>query len=367
MPIALPFFHSLLASKRTKDRELWLRIAGDILNCDTNAATAIDPSLEAAILSRLERADPKTRLEVAKQLAKGPNLRRRVADAFIERDDAAGRWLLIHAERLPEETLVRALAEPRCARWLAERGDLSEQTIDDLVASQDFPTFVALAHNPGLALNAPHFGSLAAAAREAPDPTLAKALLARSPMRTECAALFLEASSQERREILVALQRAELGQVRRLKLRGADADRIARLEHAAIEGRREAFVDDITAGLGCSRELALRFVTDRSGELLATALAALRAPYEIIVRALTAIDLANGEGYRRLASLAQLQGLISPTAATLVVAALTDARADREATPTALPMRRAGSTSTREPVREPRALVLDENRTRETR
>jgi len=360
---ALPFLHSLLASPRAKDREIWLRIAGDILN---SKATAIDPGLEVEFLLCLDRADPETRLEAARQLAKRQGMRRRVANAFAQRDDAAGRWFLIHAQGLPEETLIRALAEPRCARWLAERGDLSGRAVDDLVASQDFPTLVALARNPRLPLNSLQFTALAAAAREASDPALSQALLARTPLRTECAGLFLEASSQQRREILVALQRAELGQARRLKLRDGNADRNARLERAAIEGRRGAFVDDVSAGLDCSRDLALRLVDDSSGELLATALAALRAPNDLIVRALTAIDLADGEGYRRLASLSRLQGVISPTAATLVIAALTGARPDRESAPTASPTRWAGSAPTREPAREPRALARGDPRARET-
>jgi hypothetical protein len=231
----------------------------------------------------------------------------------------------------------RALEDPRRARALAERADLAPETIDDLAANEDLPTLVALARNHRIILLRRVFARLVARASEEvaenADRTLCEALLERSPASAYCAPLFLEAAARQRAEILLAVQRSELGQTRPLAFNEVDAEALNALERHAIEGRKDLLAADLAAALGLSVELARRIVADPSGEPQAVALVALGAPNDLMVRTLTALDIADRSDYRRLGALARLQGALSRASATVTMAALRGAKPARAASP----------------------------------
>jgi hypothetical protein len=152
-------------------------------------------------------------------------------------------------------------------------------------------------------------------------------------MSAHCAPLFLEATPRQRADILLAVQRSELGQSRALLFGAVDADLLGALERHAIEGRKDFMAADLAATLNSSLELARRIVDDSSGEPQALALAALGAPNDLMVRTLTALDIADRSDYRRLGALARLQGAFSRASATVVIAALRGAKPARSASP----------------------------------
>ena len=92
-----------------------------------------------------------------------------------------------------------------------------------------------------------------------------------------------------------------------------------------MERQSELFEADLAAALGCSSALAARIAGDPSGEPLAVALAAIRAPNDVCVRILTSRDMAEGPDYRRLGALARLQGALGVAAARTVIAAIVGA------------------------------------------
>jgi hypothetical protein len=333
----LPFLRSLASSPREEDRELWLRIATDIMTSDDSVAETIDVGFEADFLRCCELADETTRLAIAKRLAATLRAPPRLVAALSERVDAAGQWMMAHAKRLSDETMRRALEDPRRARALAERANLAPEMIEDLAASEDLPTLIALARNRHAILLHRVFTRLASRAGEElaenSGRALCQALLERIPMSAHCAPLFLEATPGQRADILLAVQRYELGQSRSLLFGDIDADLLGALERHAIEGRKDFMAADLAATLNASIELATRIVDDPSGEPQALALAALGAPNDLMVRTLTALDIADRSDYRRLGALARLQGALSRASATVVIAALRGAKPARSASP----------------------------------
>ena len=94
------------------------------------------------------------------------------------------------------------------------------------------------------------------------------------------------------------------------------------LELTAVARQPARFVATLAEALDCDPGLAQRIVEDVSGEPLAVALAALGASNEVLVRVLTSNDLASGESYGRIRTLARLNNALDRNAATMIVAAM---------------------------------------------
>jgi hypothetical protein len=235
--------------------------------------------------------------------------------------------VLRYAAVLPRERLVAAAASDGArARAVAQRDDLDAELVAILADHSEVETLVALASNCRAPIEPRLYAVLARRARQGvagtQDRRLAEALLERAPTRLDEAALFLEADSGRRAEIMAAAQRAALAEPRTL-LRSRDASQaVARLERYALEAEPERFVGALAQALGCSLELADRIAGDSSGEPLAVALAAIGAPSDVAVRVLTSRDLQDGADYRRVGALARLKDALNPAAAALVMAAM---------------------------------------------
>jgi hypothetical protein len=311
---------------------LWLRIASDLIVRTDRAGSALGAEFEAQFSECLEYADEAARLDLAQKLCGAMRSPGRIVQAFLNRADAAAAWTLAHAPRLPPEALRRAAGSRLLSRSLAERDDLDEDIIDELLASGDAETRRALAGNAAAKLRRDQLAELVVQARLSiatdQDFRLAVALLRRSPMSVAFAPLFLVASPSQRAQILLAAQRAELGRDTNAKFVEVSPDAIADLERHALERQTELFEADLAGALGCSGEMAALIARDPSGEPLAIALAALRAPNEVCVRILTSRDMAEGPDYRRLGSLARLQGALSVAAARAVISAVVGQSSD---------------------------------------
>ncbi len=158
--------------------------------------------------------------------------------------------------------------------------------------------------------------------------------------------MFLEASSAQRRAILLAAQRAELGRKASAAAPSLDEKTASRLEFAAMAGDFGEFAEILGATLGADPQLAQRMAADPAGEPLAVALVALGAPRDVAVRIMTAHDMRAGEGFPRIHALARLSDQLSPAAARRIVSALIGAPGARAAAalPTA-PSRQAAHPS----------------------
>lgn len=212
----------------------------------------------------------------------------------------------------------------------------------------DLDSLIALASATSARLKSDQIEALVARARalaEAGDARLARALLARGPVRLEHAALFLEADAEQRLSVLLAVQRAELGR-KTGPLRELDLALAEPLEFSAIAGRRAEFADALALALGVSPALAARIGADPGGEALVVALAALGAPRDLGVRILTARDMSESAGaFPRLHALARLAGQLSAPAARRLIGALAGVAPTPALAPPAAPPREVETPS----------------------
>ncbi len=323
---AFPFLTSLAASESPRDRRIWLRVASDhFVASQANDPGAIGRFADA-MASRLEVADPVTRLEIARKLAPCPRTPVRLLALFDSVDSEAGDYTLQHAVAYNRGALARAIGRgARRAIAIARRNNLDPTLVGILAGSEDVDVLTALAANPSAPLEGAVLARLIWRARrqteEVGERRLADALLERRPAQPENAALFLVATPSQRVEILLAVQRAQLGRPPS-SLIAAQPMKLDELELAAVSRRPDRFLATLAEALDCDLGLARRIVEDPSGEPLAVALAALGAANDVLVRVLISNDLSAGDSYQRIRALARLNNALNRNAAMLVIAAL---------------------------------------------
>jgi uncharacterized protein (DUF2336 family) len=323
---AFPFLTSLAASESPRDRRIWLRVASDhFVASQASDPEAIERFAEA-MAPRLNTADALTRLEIARKLAPCAQTPRKLLALFESFDSETGDYVLQHAVAYDHAALKQAVGRSmRHAVAVAKRERLSPSLISVLAKHNEAEVVAALAANDSARLDGSTLGLLLRRARDeaeqSGDRRLVDALLGRRPMRPENATLFLSATPDQRVEILLAAQRAQLGRPAG-PIFAAERERLHELELAAVARQPDRFVAILAEALNCDLDLARRIVDDPSGEPLAAALAALGAANEIVVRVLISTDLSAGASYRRIRALARLNNALNRNAAMLVIAAL---------------------------------------------
>ena len=126
------------------------------------------------------------------------------------------------------------------------------------------------------------------------DRRLAEALLDRRPLRSQCAALFLVADPLQRVEILLAAQRAQIGQPPGL------LSRSRKLSSTTLSARLSRAIQIISCPRSRRPLIATRRWRDASSTIpranrLPSRMAALGASGDVLVRVLIANDLEAGE------------------------------------------------------------------------
>jgi hypothetical protein len=323
-----PFLSSLAASESARDRRIWLRVASDhFVAAEPDDPDAIEIFAEF-MASKLDAADPQTRLDIARKLSTSGRTPLRLLARLEATGPEVSDLVLEHAIAYSDRELIQAVATgPREAIAVAKRKALGS-TLAALLASHDeIAVPIALALNSFAQLESATLIRLLRRARSAAehdsDLRLAEALLQRRPIQPEHALLFLFARPDQRDEILLAAQRMQLGRPPR-SFPPAKPGVLDDLEMAAIARQPDRFVALLAEALDCEPSLAQAIVNDASGEPLVVALASLGAANEVLVRVLIANDLQSGASYQRIRALARLNNALDRGAATLVVAALRD-------------------------------------------
>ncbi len=323
-----PFLTSLAQSESAGDRRIWLRVASDhFVAAEPNAPEAIEAFAEV-MASQLEAADPATRLDIARKLAPCARTPLRLLVKLEGMDAELSDFVLEHAAAYSEQELKHAIARgAREAIAVARRNPLSPALANLLTFHDSADVLIALAHNAFAQLETAAMVRLLRRARsraeERGDLRLAEALLERRPVRADYGLLFLFARPDQRVEILLAAQRLQLGRPPSSPPSPSSAV-LDELELTAVARQPARFVATLAEALDCDPGLAQRIVEDVSGEPLAVALAALGASNEVLVRVLTSNDLASGESYGRIRTLARLNNALDRNAATMIVAAMRD-------------------------------------------
>ena len=325
-PADLPFLDGLARSSQVADQLLWLRVATDYFLSPAAETPGRRAEFAATLAERLRDADEATRGAVARKLAPCADAVD-VLVALIALGGEAALYALRRATALPRDLIVAAaLADNARARAVARRDDLDSDIVAILADHDEIEVLLALARNRRAPLDFHLFAKLARRAKQrvetALDRRLAQALLERGPAGLEHAALFLEADSGSRAEIMTAAQRAALGGWRAPSSRRGSVEMLGRLERFALDAEPERFAGALAETLECSVELAKRIASDPSGEPLAVTLAALGAPGDVTVRILTSRDLQDGADYRRIGALARFKDALNPAAAELLVVAM---------------------------------------------
>lgn len=322
----LPFLAALARSPRPADRELWLRVATDYLLSGPSPTSEGGAQFAAEFAERLSDADDAARTAAALKLAPCPAAAEAVA-ALESLGGQAALHVLQCAVALPRERLFAAAAGDNArARAVARRDDLDAELVALLAEHGEIEVLIALARNRRAPIDSRLYAALARRAKQRIEGTLdrrlAEALLGRGPTRLDEAALFLEADSGRRAEIMLAAQRAALATPRTSYRPRDAAQAIARLERFALGGEPERFAGALAEALECPLELARGIARDPFGEPLAVALAALGSASDVAVRILTSRDLQDGADYRRVGALTRLKDALNPAAAALVAAAM---------------------------------------------
>ena len=343
-----PFVASLADSANPNDRRIWLRVACDhFVAADRADADAVE-RFAAAVSRQLDKADPTTILEAAQRLAPCPRTPASLLAKLGSFSPQASDFVLEHGASFGTADLIGAIESGRRqAVAVARRPDLDAKVIGALVGSDEIEVLTELAVNPRVRLEGAVLADLLQRARtlaeDRGDRRLAQTLLKRRPLPPESATLFLVADPFQRVEILLAVQRAQLG---RPPGRSAPiaSEIVDELEQASAARRPKEFVNVLAKALECESALAERIVDDPSGEPLAVAMAALGAPSDVLVRVLIAKDLQGGETYQRIGALARLNNALTRNAALAVTSALLNG---------AHPRQQAPSTVTVAPRRDP--------------
>ena len=140
------------------------------------------------------------------------------------------------------------------------------------------------------------------------------------------------ASLEQRKAILIAAQRAELGRPAAQATWRAPDDAVRRLETYALSRQPDLLIEALAEALDCEVELARRIVDEPSGEPLAVALAALAASQEASMRILLLGHSPLNLDTNRLGALTRLKDGLRPAAARRVISAMTEVPQRRRTT-----------------------------------
>jgi uncharacterized protein (DUF2336 family) len=318
---SLPFIASLGSAEGAESRRILLRITTDHFISRQDYSSQQIAQFEKTMLRLVARADPPTRLIVARKLARHPMAPARVLEMIEDMGGEAALYLLEYAPLSRDRLVAAASGNEGRACALAKRTDLDAELVGALSLRAEPEIALALAANHAAPLD-PQASAILARRAEQEKP-LAAALLSRPPGAIDPASLFLLASSDQRAMILGAAQRAELARASVVRP-GPDRDlTIARLEQHALARQPDLFAKVLAQALACGGDLAERIVREPSGEPLAVAVRALDAPQDAAVRILISGD------YVRIGSLIRLIDGLSPVAARRVIAALAGAQKER--------------------------------------
>jgi hypothetical protein len=141
----------------------------------------------------------------------------------------------------------------------------------------------------------------------------------RAATAEELSELFLAASADERRIILLNLPYAALSPAKAIPASIA-RESINRLETAALAHNSEGFARELARVLAIAPDQARRLINDESGEPIVVAAAALGMPAAVLQRILLCLNPAISQSVQRVYELALLHEEIDPAAALRLIA-----------------------------------------------
>jgi hypothetical protein len=316
---------------------------------------------EKLVLGLIDLVDDTSAAAALRPLLVHPEAPAAVFDRLRARGGACAALAIELAPGAPISGLLSASRQPELARAIARRGDLDRGLVCSLTLSGDGETLRALAANLSLRFDAAGRRALLRAARD--DRGLARLLIDRGDFDADREILFLAATRAERRGIMIEA-------CRRVLVEGAFEPRVAhptfadRLEAAAARSDRMEMAAILADSFGCGKDRTRSLLSDRQGEPLALALAALGVPPATAMRIILCADALISHDPARIRSLIALVRAIPAPAALRLIVAMTGSEKFVRCSVAARPVQRreaaSGSTlqtSEHEPLREMRRSV----------
>ncbi len=313
-------------------RPLLLRIVVDLFLQKPHHAPADLRTFEAIVGPLLTDADPATRRRLIERLFDHPATPAALLERLMDDEALIATDLYRHASFDEAGLLAAAATGPAMvAASIAQRTDLPPSVVRALVRRPELRVATAVAENAAIAFEPAELQAMVARARG--DRDLAERLAARIGDPLAVAPLFPLLSPRQRRRMIEAVRRLDLGCRQWGRPDGATTATLARLDQLALAGEWDSFEDALCLAVG-GRTSALRpLLHEGGGDVLALALAAVGATEELAARIFILGEPAIGRSVAAVRRLATLVATLAPTAARRLLEAML-----------------AGATETRRPL-----------------
>jgi len=279
----------------------------------------------------VEQVDDDTRLVVAGKLAPCAFAPRPVIDKLIASEPSVAARVIEVSPLLTREDLWTLATDggPVTSAAIARRPDLDGELTRFLARKGQGPVAEALARNPAAAMDRETIALLSPLA--ATTPGLAGLLAQRSSVKAEwLAPIFLELDQDVRAKVMEAFIQADPASRPLPREAMIIAPRLVldALEAAALSRETQTLAQAIAPLFGMSTEMALRVVTDRTGEALALALVAIDVPLDQATRILMFANGEAGSSFTHMRALVRLVETMPRSAATRLARLFTETLAE---------------------------------------
>ena len=323
-------------------RPLLLRIVVDLFVQKRHHAPADLRIFEAIVGPLLTDADTATRRRLVEMLFDHPATPAALLERLMDDESLIATDLYRHASFEEAELLAAAATGPAIvAASVAQRTDLSVHVVQALVARPEPRVATALADNAAIAFQPADLKAMVARARC--DRNLAERLAASIADPLAVAPLFPLLSQRQRRRMIEAVRRLDLGRRPWGRPDSVTAAVFVRLNQLALAGEWDGFDDALCLAVG-HRSGALRpLLHESGGDVLALALAAIGATADLAARIFILGEPSIGRSVPAVRRLTTLVDTLAPTAARRLLEAMlgeeADARRPAKDTPPAIDRR----------------------------
>lgn len=295
-------------------RPLLLRLVVDLFLQRRHHAPADLRNFEAIVGPLLADVDTQTRRQLIERLFDHPATPAALLDRLMDDESLIAADLHRHAS-CDENALLAAAASASAmvAVSIAQRTDLPQGVIAMLVGRPEARVATALADNTSIAFAPRELQAMMARARR--DRDLAERLAAHITDPLAVAPLFALVSQRQRRRMIEAVRRLDLGHRSKGRADSATAATHARLNQLALAGEWDAFDDTLCLALGREGSALRPFLHEGAGDVLALALAAVGVTGEVAARIFILGEPAIGRSVTAVRRLTALVDTLTPSAA----------------------------------------------------
>lgn len=298
----------------TEIRPLLLRIVVDLFLHKRHHAPADLHTFEAIVGPLLTDVDAATRRQLIERLFDHPATPAALIERLMDDESLIATDLYRHAS-FDEAGLLAAAAtgSTMVAVSIAQRTDLLPSIVRALVVRPELRVATELADNPAITFEPAEVEAMVARARC--DRDLAERLASRIADPLAIAPLFPLLSQGQRRRMIEAARRLDLGHRPRGRPDGAAAATLARLNQLALAGEWDSFDDTLCLAIRGKASALRPLLHEGGGDVLALALAAVGATGDIAARIFILGEPAIGRSVSAVRRLTTLVETLAPTAA----------------------------------------------------